>query len=93
MQRKRSRNLTLFKSLIENLCYLTCIRSYILYTFGSVICYMESSTINHLKGAKKILRYFKGTINLGPLHYSSNSFELFGYNDSNWAGDYDEKKV
>lgn len=53
---------------------------------------MESPTINYLKGIKGILQYVKGTINLGLFDYFSNSSKLVGYNDSNWARDYDDKK-
>ena len=60
---------TLFKSLVGCLRYLTCTRPDILYATGLVSRYMETPTTTHFKAAKRILRYLKGTIDLG-LHYS-----------------------
>ncbi|KAG6520573.1 hypothetical protein ZIOFF_017630 [Zingiber officinale] len=50
---------TFFKSLVENLRYLTCIRPDILYAVGLISRYMEDPTTTHLKIAKRILRYIK----------------------------------
>jgi hypothetical protein len=67
---------TIFKSLVGSLRYLTCTRPDILYGVGLVSRYMESPTTTHLKGAKRILRYVKGTIDFGLLYPSSNEFKL-----------------
>ena len=55
---------TLYKSLVGSLRYLTCTRPNILYAVGVVNRYMENPT-THLKVAKRILRYLKGTIDFG----------------------------
>jgi hypothetical protein len=73
---------TIFRSLVESLRYLTCTRSNILYGVGLVSRYMESPTITHLKAAKRILRYAKGTIDFGLLYPSFNEFKLVDYSDS-----------
>uniref|UniRef100_A0A2N9JBE9 Integrase catalytic domain-containing protein n=1 Tax=Fagus sylvatica TaxID=28930 RepID=A0A2N9JBE9_FAGSY len=85
-------NPTLFKSLVGSLRYLTCTRPDILYGVGLVSRYMEALTMTHLKTAKRILRYVKGTLDFGLLYSPSKEFKLFGYSDSDWAGDMDDRK-
>nr|GEY61356.1 reverse transcriptase [Tanacetum cinerariifolium] len=53
---------TLFKSLIGSLCYLTCTRPNILFAVRLISHFLEEPTTKHLKIAKRILRYIKGTI-------------------------------
>ena len=83
---------TFFKSLVGSLRYLTCTRPDILFGVGLVSRYMEAPTFSHLKAAKRILRYIKGTLEHGLLYSFSNDFKLLGYCDSDWAGDVDERK-
>ncbi|KAG6466231.1 hypothetical protein ZIOFF_075949 [Zingiber officinale] len=85
-------DLTFFKSLVGSLRYLTCTRPDILYVAGLVSRYMEDPTTTHLKIAKRILRYIKGTIDFGLLYSTSNHFKLEGYSDSDWGGDIDDRK-
>ncbi|XP_050150594.1 uncharacterized mitochondrial protein AtMg00810-like [Malus sylvestris] len=83
---------TFFKSLVGSLRYLTCTRPDILYAVGLVSRYMENPTTTHLKTAKRILRYLKGTVNFGLFYSSSDNYKLVGYSDSDWAGDFDDRK-
>ncbi|KAG6483840.1 hypothetical protein ZIOFF_060540 [Zingiber officinale] len=54
--------------------------------------YMEDPTTTHLKIAKRILRYIKGSIDFGLLYSTSNQFKLEGYSDRDWGGDMDDTK-
>lgn len=83
---------TLFKSLVGCLRYLTCTRPDILFSVGIVSRYMEAPTVTHLKAAKRILRYLKGTVDYGLFYSSSEEFQLIGYSDSDFAGDLDDRK-
>ena len=69
-------NPTFFKSMVGSLKYLTCTRPDIL--FGAVLVnrYMEAPTMTHLKTAKRILRYLKGTLDYGLLYSPSKDFKL-----------------
>ena len=83
---------TLFKSLIGSLRYLTCTRPDIIFAVGVVSCFMEDPTSTHLKVAKRILRYLKGTIELGLFYSSSDDFYLVGYCDSDYVREVDDRK-
>nr|GEX83056.1 retrovirus-related Pol polyprotein from transposon TNT 1-94 [Tanacetum cinerariifolium] len=81
---------TLFKSLIGSLRYLTCTRPDILCVVGLISGFMEEPTTKHLKIAKRILRYIKGTVDYGMFYSTSEDFKLVGYSDSDWAGSKDD---
>ncbi|KAJ7962054.1 Retrovirus-related Pol polyprotein from transposon TNT 1-94 [Quillaja saponaria] len=83
---------TLFRSLVGSLRYLTCTRPDILYALGVVSRYMESPTSTHMKTAKRILRYLRGTLDYGLFYSSSHIIDLVGYCDSDFAGDLDDRK-
>lgn len=83
---------TFFKSLVGSLRYLTSTRPDIVYEVSLVSRYMENPTITHLKVAKRILRYIKGTLDFGLFYSISNNFKLEGFCDSDWAGDVDDRK-
>lgn len=50
-------------------------------------CYDEL----HFKCAKRVLRYLKGTSNLGLTFKKTGDLELNGYVDADWGGSYDRK--
>ncbi|KAL0546298.1 hypothetical protein IC582_016205 [Cucumis melo] len=81
-----------FKSLVGSLRYLTCTQPDILFSVGLVSRFMESPTTTHLKVAKRILRYLKGTLDYGLFYSSSKEFKLEGYCDSDWTGDTNDQK-
>ncbi|KAK2988828.1 hypothetical protein RJ640_022539 [Escallonia rubra] len=83
---------TFFKSLVGSLRYLTCTRPDILFGVGLISRYMEAPTVTHMKAAKRILRYLKGTIEFGLFYSPSNNFKLSAYCDSDFAGDLDDRK-
>ena len=41
---------------------------------------------------KRILRYLRGTVNYGLQFLGENGAELYGYSDSDWAGDLDTRR-
>ncbi|XP_031258533.1 secreted RxLR effector protein 161-like [Pistacia vera] len=57
---------------------------------------MECPTKLHLFAAKRIFRYLKGTIDFGMLYRkktrSSMFLDLYGFTDSDYAGDVDDRK-
>jgi transposase InsO family protein len=83
---------TLYKSLVGSLLYLTATRPDIMYAASLVSRFMESPKDSHWKMAKRILRYVAGTINFGLWYTKSDSNQLSGYTDSDFAGSLDDRK-
>ncbi|KAM1224199.1 hypothetical protein ACFX2G_044088 [Malus domestica] len=85
-------NSTLYKSLVGSLRYLTITRPDIVYGVGLMSRYMETPRESHWLAAKRILRYIRGTLNYGLFYNFGEDEKLFGYSDSDWGGDQDERK-
>ncbi|XP_059294734.1 secreted RxLR effector protein 161-like [Lycium ferocissimum] len=83
---------TYFRSLIGCLMYLTTIRPDILYDVSVLPRFMHCPSEVHLKAAKRIVRYIKGTITYGVKFQKSQPVKLFGYSDSDWGGSVDDLK-
>lgn len=54
--------------------------------------YMETPMETHWLAAKRILRYIKGTMNLGLFYAYGDEAQLVGYSDSDQGSDQDERK-
>jgi len=83
---------TLYKSLVGSLRYFTITRPDIVYGVGLVNRYMETPMETHWLSAKRIIRYIKGTMNLGLFYAYGDEAKLVGYSDSDWGCDQDERK-
>lgn len=83
---------TNYKSLIGSLRYLTATRPNIVYGVGLLSRFMEEPRVCHVQGAKRILRYIKGTLTNGIFYTNNNNMNLVGYTDSDWAGDIETRK-
>ncbi|CAJ2642245.1 unnamed protein product [Trifolium pratense] len=62
---------------------------------GIFICqqkYMERPTEIHLAAVKRIMRYLKGTLELGIWYRRNEKLTLVGWSDSDYAGDLDDRK-
>ncbi|CAL8156633.1 unnamed protein product [Prunus armeniaca] len=83
---------TQFKQLVGSLMYLTATRPDLMYSVCLISRYMADPTEEHLLAAKRVLRYLKGTLELGVFYAREGAIELFAYTDSDYAGDYDDRK-
>jgi hypothetical protein len=83
---------TLYKSLVGSLLYLTATRLDIMYATNLVSRFMESPKDSHRKMEKRILRYVAGTLNFGLWYTKSDSNQLSGYIDNDFAGSLDNRK-
>ena len=81
-----------YKSLIESLRYLTITRQNIVYGVSLLSRYMETPRETHWQAGKRILRYVKGSMNLGLRYVYGERFELIGYSDSDLGRDPIERK-
>ncbi|XP_019252800.1 PREDICTED: uncharacterized protein LOC109231604 [Nicotiana attenuata] len=72
--------------IIGSLLYLTASRPDIVFSVGLHARFQSNPEESHLKAAKRILRYYKGTQNLVLYYPSGGNFNLIGYADTDCAG-------
>ncbi|XP_040950816.1 uncharacterized mitochondrial protein AtMg00810-like [Gossypium hirsutum] len=81
-----------FRSLIGCLMYLTATRPDILNVVSILSRFMHCVSELHLKAAKRVIRYVKGTSDFGVKFIRSKKFKLVGFSDSDWGGSIDDMK-
>ena len=77
---------TKYRGLIDSLLYLTTSRPDIMFAICLCARYQANPKESHFKAAKKILKYLKGTTNVGLWYPSHSSIHLISYSDSDFAG-------
>ncbi|KAD0338797.1 hypothetical protein E3N88_44430 [Mikania micrantha] len=83
---------TAYRRTVGCLRYLTHSRPDLAYSAGYVSRYMQAPRSTHAQAVKQILRYIKGTVDLG-IHYKKNgSNSLIGFSDSSLLTDSDDGK-
>ena len=85
-------NSSYYRSLVGSLLYLTASRPDLMYATSVLSRYMQSPGETHLKAAKRVLRYVKGTYDFGIAYTSVKDGCLQGFSDSDWAGCPDDMK-
>ena len=85
-------DLTLYKSMVGSLMYLTATQLDLIRAVSLISRFMETKRDSHWQVGKRILRYVKGTKGFGILYTTNNDFNLVGYTDSDWAGSIDDRK-
>lgn len=83
---------TMYKQLVGSLMYITATRPDLMYVVSLISRFMASPTELHLQAAKRVLRYLKGTVDLGVFYRKKGKGELMAYTDSDYAGDVDDRK-
>lgn len=82
-------NSTFYKQLVGSLMYLTATRPNLMFVVSLISRYMERSMKTHLKA---VIRYVKGTSSFGVFYRKGGDEKLFGYTDSDYVGDQDDRK-
>ncbi|XP_059306525.1 secreted RxLR effector protein 161-like [Lycium ferocissimum] len=72
--------------------YLTATRPDILQAVSVLSRFLNCASEIHMKAAKRVIRYVKGTLDYGVKFSKSQNFKLQGYSDSDWAGSVDDMK-
>ncbi|MCH80155.1 copia-type polyprotein [Trifolium medium] len=86
-------NPTKFKQIVGSLMYLTATRPDLMFAVNLIARFMEHPVESHMVAAKRILRYIRGTLDLGILYKKrKQSTELIAYSDSDYGGDRDDRK-
>ncbi|GKD43135.1 ribonuclease H-like domain-containing protein [Tanacetum coccineum] len=77
---------TLYRSLAGSLQYLTFTRPDLSYAVQQLCLYMHDPREPHLNAMKRVLRYLRGTTDLGLQLLRSTTSQLIAYSDADWAG-------
>ena len=86
-------NQALYPSAVGCLLYpSTRTRPDIAFAVNNVAKYCSDPTEEHWTAVKRILRYGKGTRDLGLLYTNDKPKECVGYSDADWGGDADDHK-
>lgn len=82
-------DVTLFKQIVESLCFLCNTRPNISYVLGLISRFMCEPKRAHMYAAKSLLRYLQGTLDYGIMFPYSSMYQqaaLVGYLDSDYCG-------
>ena len=82
----------LYREIIGSLLYLTASRPNILFSMCMCAMFQSNLKESHIIIAKRIIRYLKGTSNLGLWYSKDSSPNLIGYSDVDYGGCKIDKK-
>ncbi|XP_070002153.1 secreted RxLR effector protein 161-like [Nicotiana sylvestris] len=85
-------NQTMYRGIIGSLLYLTANRPDIVFSVGLCARFQSNPKESHLKAAKRILRYLKRTHDLVLYYPTCDSFNLIGYDDTDYVGNLVDRK-
>jgi histone deacetylase 1/2 len=83
---------TRYRSVVGALQYFTLTRPDLAFAVNKVCQYLHSPTTAHWTAVKRILRYVKGTSDVGLRIMKSSSMLISGFSDADWAGDIDDRR-
>ncbi|XP_069145605.1 secreted RxLR effector protein 161-like [Solanum lycopersicum] len=82
----------LYRGMIGSLLYLTASRTDIVFSVGLCARFQTNPKESHIQAVKRILRYLKGTSDLGLWYPKGSNFDLVGYADADYAGYLGDRK-
>ncbi|RVW94187.1 Retrovirus-related Pol polyprotein from transposon RE1 [Vitis vinifera] len=91
-EKGKSINSTMYKGMIGSLLYLTASRPDIMCSVCLCARFQSCPKESHLSARKRILRYLKGTIDIGLWYPKGDNFELIGFSDVDFTGCKVERK-
>ncbi|XP_021733050.1 uncharacterized protein LOC110699846 [Chenopodium quinoa] len=83
---------TMYRGMIGSLLYLTASRPNISFNVGLCARFQENPKESHVIAVIRIFCYLKGTDDLGLFYPRSDTFELNGFTDADYAGDLVNRK-
>lgn len=83
-------DVTLFRSTVGSPQYLSLMQPDVLFAINKVYQFINDSKLTHWIAVKRIMRYFKATINYGLFLCKHSSLKLHAYFDTDWAGCLDD---
>lgn len=84
-------NPTAYRSIVGALQYLTFTRPDISFSVHQVCQFNQNPMVFHFTVVKRILRYLKGTMQLG-LTYTKSDLTIRAFSDADWVGDPNDQR-
>ena len=82
-----------YVSAIGSLMYAqVCTRLAITFAVGVLGRYLRDPRLSHWRAAKKVIRYLQGTEDLMLTYQRTNTLDIVGFNDADYASCIDKKK-
>ncbi|XP_050289681.1 secreted RxLR effector protein 161-like [Quercus robur] len=85
-------DISLYRSMIGCLLYLTASRPDIAFSVGVCSRFQSNPKVSRLNVVKRIIKYVSGTCDYGLFYRKESNLSLVGYSDSDWAGNADDRK-
>ena len=85
-------DVTLYKSMIGCLLYLTASRPGIVFSVGVCSRFQSNPKVSHLNAVKRIIKYVGGTCDYGLFYSKESNLSLASLFYSDWAGNTDDRK-
>ncbi|XP_023887632.2 secreted RxLR effector protein 161-like [Quercus suber] len=85
-------DITLYRSIIGCLLYLTASCLDISFSVGVCAKFQANPKMLHLTVVKRIIKYVSGTSDFGLFYIKESNVSLAGYSDVDWVGNADDRK-
>ena len=85
-------DLSLYRSMIGSLLYLTASRLDISYNVGVCARYQANPKESHMIAFKRVIKYVKTIADFGVWFNKDTNDVLAGYSDTDWVGNVDDRK-
>ena len=85
-------DMTQYRQIIGLLMYLTNTRPDMCFAVNTLSQYLVQPRRVHLIVENHVMRYVKGTIELGLYYVGDHDYRLYGYTDADWAGSVLDRK-
>ena len=81
----QSVDITLYRSMIDSLLYLTASQPDIAFSVGVCVRFQSNLKESHLNDVKRIIKYVSGTCDFGLFYSKESNLSLAGYSDADWV--------
>ena len=85
-------DVTLYRSMIGCLLYLTARHPDIAFSVGVYSRFQSNPKVSHLNAVKRIIKYVSGTCDYGLFYTKESNMSLARYSNADWAGNANDRK-
>ena len=78
--------------MVGSLMYLTATCPDLMFVVSLISRFMECPTQQHFAAAKRVLRYWKGTVDFGVFYRKGGVSDLIGFTNTDYARDMKDSK-